>query len=146
MGMAVNHGGQSGCGGVQVQDIQVMQDVKLHPAHLHHPVLGKFAGPVRPYRYCPAPPRPGRFSRPRQDLRAADIPGMDDEFHALQGRNRLGPQQPVGIGDDADEMFSHTGSQLRTYLRITRVLKGRCNAGQGKRKRVEGEKSERLKD
>ena len=84
-----------------------MQDVEVHPAHLHHPGPRKFAGPVVLIDIAPHRQDRGDFFQGRQDLRAADIPGMDDEFHALQGRDRLGPQQAVGIGNDADEVFSH---------------------------------------
>ena len=34
-------------------------------------------------------------------------PGVDDELYALQGLDGLGPQQVVGVGDNADKMFSH---------------------------------------
>jgi hypothetical protein len=35
-------------------------------------------------------------------MRISDVSGVDDEIRALEGLNRLGAQQTMGIGDDAD--------------------------------------------
>jgi len=33
----------------------------------------------------------------------ADVPGMHDQVDGRQRRDRLGPQKPVRVGDDADD-------------------------------------------
>ena len=70
--------------------------------------VGGRSGPSRPGRCCPAPRAPGRSALGPQNLRVADVPGVDDEFDAIQGLEGLGAQQAVGVGDDADQMFSHS--------------------------------------
>ncbi len=37
-----------------------------------------------------------------KDFRLADIAGVNDQLDALQRRQRFGPDQAVGIGDQAD--------------------------------------------
>ena len=39
----------------------------------------------------------------RQDFGRADVAGVDDAVDAAQGGDRLGPQQAVRVGDDAEE-------------------------------------------
>ena len=46
----------------------------------------------------------GAISRqPRHDFRAADVAGVDDVLDAGERLQRLGAQQAVGVGDDADQ-------------------------------------------
>ena len=41
-------------------------------------------------------------AEPRKYVRTANIPGMDDGIAAGKGRERLRPQQPMGIGNHAN--------------------------------------------
>ena len=105
--MAVDDRGQAGGGGVQVQGEEFVEDVEVDAPHFHHPGLGEARGPVAPVGVAPDRVHRGEALKLAQKARVADVPGVDDEFHALQGLDGFGPQQAVGIGDDADEMFSH---------------------------------------
>ena len=70
VGVAADHRLEPGRGGVQVQEIQVMQDVELHPAHLHHPGLREFAGPA--VLVDAAPPSTAATCRPPSRAKNAD--------------------------------------------------------------------------
>ena len=47
---------------------------------------------------------------PIEDGRVANVPGVDDRLRASQGRKGFGPQQPVGVGDEANDEAGHGGS------------------------------------
>ena len=79
----------------------------MDAAHLHHEGVGQVRGPVAPVGVAPDRVHRGDPFQGAQNLRVADVPGVDDEFHALKGLDRLGTQQAVGVGDDADEVLSH---------------------------------------
>ena len=42
------------------------------------------------------------ISEPSEDLRIADVAGVDDELRSVKRGHGLGPKQAVCVGDDAD--------------------------------------------
>ncbi len=96
-----------GGGGVQVQAEEFVEDIEVDAPHLHHPGEGQVGGPVAPVDVAPDRVHRGEALKLAHNPRVADVPGVDDEFHALKGGQRLGPQQPVGVGDHPDAMFRH---------------------------------------
>ena len=107
MGVAEDDGADAGGGGVQVQAEEFVEDVNEAAAYLHHPGVGQVRGPVAPVGVAPDRVHRGDPFQGAQNLGVADVPGVDDKFHALQGLDRLGAQQAVGVGNDADEVLSH---------------------------------------
>jgi hypothetical protein len=57
------------------------------------------------------------LGQPLQDGRIADVAGVNDEIAAAKRFDRLGPQQPVGIGDQSD---AAPGGWLHHVLAIGR--------------------------
>ena len=87
VGVAEDHRRQAGGGGLQVQGVKFVEDVEVDAAHLPPPGSEAVAGPMSPLSVLPRTACTGAIGfQGRQDLRAADIPGVDDEFDALQGR------------------------------------------------------------
>ena len=85
-------------------------------------VWGRSAAQVAPVGVAPDRVHRGDPLQGAQNLRVADVPGVDDEFHALQGLDRLGAQQAVGVGDDADAVLSHENPAGQGRPRRARLL------------------------
>ena len=83
-----------------------MQDIEPRPAHLQQPGQGQPPGPFAPVGIAPHRLNRGDFLQGCQHPEVANIPGVDDELHPPEDLGRLWPQQPVGVGDDADEMLA----------------------------------------
>ena len=98
---------EAGGSGIQVQGEQFVEDVEVEPPHLHHSGVGEVSSPVAPVGVAPDRVHRRNPLQGAQNPGVADIPGVDDELHAFEGFQRLGAQQPMGVGDDPDTMFSH---------------------------------------
>ena len=87
---------------VAVELLAVVQHQDLLPGELDSDLLGIHARPVR--RIHVASDRGDRRD-PRQrldDSGPADVAGMDDVIGPGESLDRLGPEEAVGVGDDAD--------------------------------------------
>jgi len=107
VGVAEDHRGQARRRGVQVQAEEFVEDVELDLPHLHHLGLGEGPAEVAPVGIAPHRVDRGQGPQRLQNLGAANVPGVDDQFHPPQGLQRLGPQQPMGVGNYADAMLRH---------------------------------------
>ena len=112
----------AGGGGVQVEAEAFMEDVDQDASHLHHEGGGQVRGPSGPVGVAPDRLHRGDLFQGAENLRVTDVPGVDDEFHALQGLDRLGAQQAVGVGDDADAGLSHENPAGQGRPRRARLL------------------------
>ena len=91
---------------VPLQPAQFVDHIDLDPAH---PQDGGLGNPTRPGPLVAVAPHRGHRGDGRQVIengRVADVARVDDEVAAAQERLRLGPQQAVGVGDDADEILA----------------------------------------
>lgn len=98
--MAVNHGAESGGGGIQIQMIKIMNDIEQDLCHLCCLGFRELKKPGTPVHVSPYGHNPGNSSQTREDFRLAYVTSVDDQVDSLEGLDHLGPQNTVSIGDD----------------------------------------------
>jgi hypothetical protein len=88
--------------GIEIQLLDVVQDVDRHPADLERG--GKWHRPrPRPFVVVASDGRDrGDVPQGIQNLRPADVAGMNDSLDAGERSESLRPKQPVGIGNEPD--------------------------------------------
>jgi len=112
--MAGDHDIEAGRGRIQLQLFDVMEDVNAYTFQIDSKA-GRYSGRPRTLVVVSSD-RIDRRNRPKlfDDLRAADVTRMNDMRHAAQSAERLGPQQPVRVGNEADsQQLFHDGPRAR---------------------------------
>ena len=121
--MAGDHGRESRCFRLEIQLRQIMQHVDGNPAEFNHVSLRQLARPRALIDIATHRDHGRNRSKLFEDFRRADIAGMNDVFGSVQSCNRLRPQQPVRVRDDADQDGRH-----RIFGFGSSVHTGRANA------------------
>jgi hypothetical protein len=116
--MARDHNLES-CGfRLQFELRQIVHHVDGNADDLGDFIFPKFTGP-RPFVDIAADRSEGRkVCELFQDFWRANVAGVDDALRASQCQQRFGPQQAMGIGDDADEDGSPSSQSLVSSSRF----------------------------
>jgi len=111
-----DHGAKSGRRGIKVDLIHVVYDVENRSFEFDHFGFGQRRGPGSGIDIA-ANRGDGRDGAKRvEDVGRADVAGMDDVSGAAQGIERLGAQETMCIGDQADGGHAQV-SQVRPARR-----------------------------
>jgi hypothetical protein len=102
MRVAGDHDVNATAGWIDLQFLQVVQDIKGTLAEPDHLRVGIFFRPVASIDVSSDRSEGRNPAEPYQDVRAADIAGVDDMRHAGKPLRSLGPQQPMGIRNDSN--------------------------------------------
>lgn len=88
--------------GRQPQRLHVMQDVDAHTGDIQGQLFRKAHRPITLVVVASDGIHRRERAQAGENLRAADISGMDDSLYVPQGLDRLRPQQPVRVGYQPD--------------------------------------------
>ena len=101
--MSIHDRGVANSRRVDIKLRNVVQHMEHEPADLHIGCRRKGTCPVRLVD-VPAHHEGGsKLAKRIEHVGRPDVTSVDDEIRSLQRSNRLGPNEPVGVGDDADE-------------------------------------------
>lgn len=114
--VAADHGGDACGGGVKVEVGEIVQDVNVSAAKLDEFGWRELCAWAEKVDVSPDGSDGSQISKRVQDGRIAHIAGVEDVVGSLQGVERLGAQQAVGIGDDPNfhlKAHAHAGAWVK---------------------------------
>src|SRR5580658_996532 len=111
--MAADHGRKSGRFGLEVQPRQIVQHVDGNAAQFKHCGFRQLARPHALIDVAAHRSHMCNVGKLFENLRRADIPGMNDVIGSAQGFDGLRAQQAVRVRDNADQDGRHRTSGFR---------------------------------
>ncbi len=118
--MAEHHGGEARGRRVEIEVGDVVQDVEQEFADFDDLGRRQGYGPRSNIDIAADRKRRCNLGQRRQHLRISDVAGMDDEIAPAQRRERLRPDQAVGIGDHAENEIA-SGHEIYASTRRNRA-------------------------
>jgi hypothetical protein len=102
--MAADDRADTGCSRVQVKGIDVVENVERESSHIDCRGFGQISGPIFPVHVSPDRINRSNCSQGGENLRGAHIARKKNELNSLEGSQRLGSNQAMGIGYDPHEV------------------------------------------
>ena len=98
MGMPADDRVKTCCEGVQVKAVKVMEKVKAESFDFDGPGSREIPGPILTVHVSPDRVNRSNGAQRGENFMRAHIPRMKNKVSALEGSERLGSNQSVGVG------------------------------------------------